>query len=252
MTALTIAARELRSLFLSPLAWVLLAVTLGILAFMFSSQVDFFLQIQSRLSGMPDAPGVTEVIVVPLFANAAFVLLLIIPLVTMRLVSDELRNGTLSLLFSAPVSMTQIVLGKYLGILAFIAILLLLITLMPLSLLMAGTLDIGIVLSGLLGLFLLVASFAAVGLFMSTLTSQPVIAAVGTFGILLLLWIIDWSSNVAGGGGSEVLAYLSILRHFEPLLRGAVSSTDVIYYLLVIATFLVLSIRRLDSFRLQH
>lgn len=252
MTALTIAARELRSLFLSPLAWVLLAVTLGILAFMFSTQVDHFLQIQSRLTTMPGAPGVTEVIVVPLFANAAFVLLLIMPLVTMRLVSDELRNGTLSLLFSAPVSMTQIVLGKYLGILGFIAILLLLIMLMPLSLLLAGTLDIGIVSSGLLGLFLLVASFAAVGLFMSTLTSHSVVAAVGTFGILLLLWIIDWSSNVAGGGGSEMLAYLSILRHFEPLLRGAVSSTDVIYYLLVIATFLVLSIRRLDSFRLQH
>lgn len=250
MMILAIAGRELRSLFLSPLAWTLLAVVQFVLAWMFSAQVDFFLQIQARLAGMPGAPGVTEVVVAPLFGNAAFVLLLIVPLVTMRLVSDELRNRTLSLLFSAPVSMTGIVLGKYLGVLGFLVVMLALIALMPLSLLLVGALDPGLFAAGLLGLFLLLAAFAAVGLFMSTLTAQPAIAAVAGFGALLLLWIIDWGAGA--GGEDNLLAHLSMLRHYEPLLRGAVSSADIGYYLLVIAVFLALGIRRLDACRMQH
>lgn len=247
MTILAIAGRELRSLFLSPLAWTLLAVVQLILGYMFTTQVDFFLQLQPRLAVTPDAPGVTEIVVGPLFGNAALVLLLILPLLTMRLVADELRNRTLSLLLSAPVSMTEIVLGKYLGTLGFIAILIVLIASMPLSLLSGGTLDSGLLLAGLLGLFLLLAAFAAVGLFMSALTAQPAVAAIATFGALLMLWIVDWS-----GGESGVLASLSMVRHYEPLLRGIVSTRDLAYYLIVIVTFLALTVRRLDAYRLQH
>lgn len=252
MMVVSIAARELRSLFLSPLAWTILAVVELILAYMFFVQVDFFLQIQPRLPSMEGAPGLTEVVVAPTFGNAAIVLLLVVPLITMRLVSDELRNRTLSVLFSAPVSMTEIVLGKYLGVLTFLVIMLGLIALMPLSLLAGGTLDFGVFASGLLGLLLLLAGFAAVGLFMSTLTAQPTIAAVGSFGVLLLLWIVDWAGEGEGGATGGVLAYLSLLRHFEPLLKGAFNSSDVTYYLLLIATFIGLSIRRLDAYRLQH
>ena len=102
----TIAARELRSLFFSPLAWTMLAVIQVIVAFLFLAQVDLFLQIQPRLPQMPGAPGLTEIVVAPTFGNAALILLLVVPMLTMRLVSDELRNQTLSLLFSAPVSMS--------------------------------------------------------------------------------------------------------------------------------------------------
>jgi ABC-2 type transport system permease protein len=248
----TIAARELRSLFFSPLAWTMLAVIQVIIAFLFLVQVDFFLQIQPRLAQMPGAPGLTEIVVAPTFGNAALILLLVVPLLTMRLVSDELRNQTLSLLFSAPVSMSAIILGKYLGVLGFLLIQLLLIAVMPCALLLGGSLDFGILASGLLGLFLLLAGFAAVGLFMSTLTAQPVIAAISSFGVLLLLWIIDWSGASADGKGASVFGYLSMLRHYESLLKGVFNSTDVIYYLLLAALFIVLSIRRLDSYRLQH
>lgn len=247
----TIAARELRSLFLSPLAWTMLAVVQVIIAYLFFAQVDFFLQIQPRLPQLPGAPGLTEIVVAPTFGNAALILLLVVPMLTMRLVSDELRNQTLSLLFSAPVSMSAIILGKYCGVLGYLLIQLLLIALLPCALLLGGALDFGIVASGLLGLFLLLAGFAAVGLFMSTLTAQPVIAAVSTFGVLLLLWIIDWS-GAAAGKGAGVLGYLSMLRHYESLLKGVFNSADVAYYLLLIGLFLVLSIRRLDSYRLQH
>ncbi|MBK8163840.1 MAG: ABC transporter permease [Gammaproteobacteria bacterium] len=247
----TIAARELRSLFFSPLAWTVLAVVQIIVAYLFLVQVDFFLQIQPRLPQLPGAPGLTEIVVAPTFGNAALILLLVVPLLTMRLVSDELRNQTLSLLFSAPVSMTAIILGKYCGVLGFLLIQLLLIALLPCALLLGGTLDFGILASGLIGLFLLLAGFAAVGLFMSTLTAQPVIAAISTFGVLLLLWIVDWSGTAASKG-SDVLGYLSLLRHYESLLKGVFNSTDVAYYLLLSALFVILSIRRLDSYRLQH
>jgi len=148
----TIAARELRSLFLSPLAWAILAVIQFIMGYMFLVQIEFFVQIQPRLAALESAPGITDVVVAPLFGNAAIVLLLIVPMLTMRLISDERRQQTLSLLFSAPISMTEIVLGKYLGMLAFLATTLALLALMPLSLLLGTSLDTGMLLAGLLRL----------------------------------------------------------------------------------------------------
>jgi len=249
-----IAARELRSLFLSPLAWSILAVVLFILAFMFLSQLDLYVGYQAQLAMMDSAPGVTEAVVTPLFSSATIVLLLVSPLITMRLISEERRNRTLPLLFSAPISMTEIVLGKYLGILGFFAIMLGLVVLMPLSLLLAGHLDFGLLISGLLGLILMIAAFAAAGLFMSTLTNHPTVAAVATFGLLLLLWVIDWAGGMAGegSGSGAVFSYLSLQKHYQSLLSGLFDSSDVVYYLLFIVTFLVLSIRRLDADRLQH
>ncbi len=251
MTALIIAGRELRSMFLSPLAWSILGVVLFILAYMFLAQIDYYLMLQPRMAGTEEAPGVTDLVVAPLFANAGVILLLVTPLLTMRLISEERRNRTLSLLFTAPASMSEIILGKYLGVLGFLLVMVLIIALMPLSLLAGGGLDFGKLAACILGLCLLLAGFAAVGLYMSALAGQPTVAAVTTFGALLLLWIIDWTGNLAGGG-SGVLQYLSMLRHYENLLKGLVSSTDIAYYLLLIATFLVLSIHRLDNDRLQE
>ncbi|MGB5716763.1 MAG: ABC transporter permease subunit [Gammaproteobacteria bacterium] len=250
MMIFTIAARELRSLFLSPLAWSILAVTLFILAYLFLSQIEAYINLQPRLAALDGAPGVADIVVAPLFADAAVVLLLITPLVTMRVLSEERRSRTLSLLLSAPVSMTEIVIGKYLGVLSFFIILLGLLALMPLSLLAGTELDLGKLAAGMLGLILVVASFAAIGVYMSSLTEQPTVAAVTTFGLLLLLWIIDWAGN-GQLDGANALAYLSMLRHYEPLLKGLFNSTDVAYYLLLIVLFIGFSIRRLDATRLQ-
>jgi ABC-2 type transport system permease protein len=203
--------------------------------------------------GFPEAPGVTEIVAMPLFENAAVIMLLIVPLMTMRLVADERRGHTLALLFSAPLSMTEIVLGKYLGTLIFFAIMILLLALMPLSLLVGSPLDLGLLAAGLLGLGLLLASFTAIGLFLSSLTQQATVAAVGSFGVLLLLWIIDWAgSSGILEKGSGLFTYLSLLRHYQVLLEGQFNSSDVIYYLLIIIVFLAFSIRRLDADRLPH
>jgi ABC-2 type transport system permease protein len=252
MMIFTLAARELRSLFLSPLAWAVLAVVQGLSAYFFLLYVDLFMQLQPRLAGAPSAPGLTDIVVVPLYSTAATVLLLVVPLLTMRLVSEERRAQTLTLLFSAPVSMTEIVLGKFLGVLAFVWLMLVLIAIMPLSLLIGGSLDLGLWASGLLGMALLLAGFCSVGLYMSTLTAQPTVAAVSSFGLLLLLWILDLAGSTGGGTGGALFNYLSMLNHNQAMLKGVFTSTDLIYYLLFIAIFIVLSIRHLDAQRLQH
>ena len=253
MMILTLAQREVRSLFYSPLAWSILAVTQFILSYLFLAQLQEYIRLQPQLRMMAEAPGVTDVVIVPMFSSAAFILMMVVPLLTMRLISEERRSKTLSLLFSAPITMTEIILGKFFGILIFLAIMIGMLTLMPLSLSVAGTLDYGLLFTVVLGLLLMMAAFAAVGLYMSTLTIQPTVAAVSTFGILLLLWIIDWAgSKVSDENASGALSYLSILRHFESLSKGVFNSSDIMYYLLFIITFLVLSIRRLDSDRLQR
>jgi ABC-2 type transport system permease protein len=245
-----IAARELRSLFLSPLSWAVLAITQAFVANAFLVKLAFFLDMKPYLPGLPGAPGLTAIVVAPAFKAAGMVMLLAAPLVTMRLVSEERRNGTLSLLMSAPISMTEIVLGKFLGVMGFFAIVALVILLTPLSLLAGGTLDYGLLASGFLGLLLLIASFAAAGLFMSTLTAHPSVAAVSTFGLLLLLWNVDWAGTGAAEGVRPLFSYLAITSHFNALLQGVVDSADLIYSLLFVITFLVLAIRRLDGMRL--
>ena len=246
---LTIASRELKNLFLSPLAWAIMAVLQLILAYLFLSQLDTFMLLQPRLAGIEGAPGVTDIVVAPLLQTTGFLLLLVAPAITMRVFSDERRNRTLSLLLSAPVSMTDIVLGKFLGVTLFFLVLLVLLAAMPLALYAGTTLDAGKLAAGLLGLALLLSAIAAIGVFMSSLTEQPVVAAISTLGLLLMLWIIDWSGDGAGGV-TDLLPYLSLKTHFESFLKGLFSTADVAYYLLLIATFLLLGIRRLDQQRL--
>ena len=243
----SIALRELRSMFLSPLAWTVLAVTQLILAWSFFTQIDFFFSIQSQLATVANAPGVTDLVVMPTFEIASIILLMVTPLLTMRLISEERRNGSIALLLSSPLSMTQIVLGKFIGIVLFMLVFIIMLSLMPLSLLMGTELDLGKLAAGMFALMLLLSAFSAAGLYLSSLTNNPVVAAISSFGLLLLLWII---SNNAGDA-SNTLSQLSLLSHFAPMLRGLINTADVAYFVLFIATFLLLTIRQMDSQRLQ-
>ena len=248
----TLARNELYRLFLSPLAWVILALSQLILAYSFLTDIDYFIQIQAKISAIPGAPGVTELIAMPLLSNTATLLLLLTPLITMRLIAEDRRNDSLPLLLSAPLSTQQIILGKYLGTIGFFTILLLLISLMPLSLALGSDLDFGLFAVGFLGLTLLVASFTAIGLFLSSLTKQPAIAAISTFSCLFLFWIIDWAGDTQiAAESSGLFSWLSMLRHYEPLLQGEVNSSDIAYFLIIITAFLALAIRKLDSERLS-
>ena len=245
----TIAIHEFKSLFLSPLAWTVLAILQAILAYIFLTQVETFNLIQPKLATIEGAPGLTDIVVIPLFSNAAIILLLVTPLLTMRLICEERRNKTLSLLMSAPISSADIIIGKYLGSLGLLLILVFLITLMPLSLLVGCELDMGKLFSNLLALMLLVTAFTSTGLFMSTIAGHPTVAAMGTFGVLLLLWILDWTTSM-NDQRSELFEYLSILRHFQNLQSGQLNTADISYFLLFTMTFLFLGIRSLNKDRL--
>ena len=244
-----IAQREFKSLFLSPLAWTILAILQFILAFLFLTQVETFTLLQPKLATLDNAPSLTDITVTPLYGNAAIILLLVTPLLTMRLICEERRNKTLSLLLSAPLSNADIIIGKYLGSLGLLAVLVVMITLMPLSLLVGGTLDFGKLFANCLALLLLAGAFSSIGLYMSSWAGHPIVAAMSAFGALFVLWILDWSAGLSDKP-SELFKYLSVLRHFQNIQSGLISTADLSYFVLFISLFLLLSIRRLNKERL--
>ncbi len=242
-----VAGKELRLLFASPLAWVALAFLQMMFAWVFLSRLQLFLEVQPQLAMQPSAPGITELIAAPVFGTASIMLLMVVPLLSMRMIAEERRNQTLPFLMSAPVSITGIVLGKYLALLGFLLLAVGLIVVMSLSLYLGGRLDLGLLATNALGLLLLSGTFAAVGLYLSCVTAQPLVAAVLTFAVLLVLWLI----NIATSDPNSVLHLLSLIKHFDSFVKGTIAVSDLAYYVALIALFLLLSIRRLDGDRLR-
>ena len=243
-----IARKELQSLFLSPLAWIVLAVVQFIMAWMFLLQLDAFPEAQAQYAMLQRTPpGVGDLIVAPLFSTASIIMLMVVPLLTMRLVAEEKRTGTIALLRAAPIGTAAIVLGKFLAVAAFLALPCILLAAMPLSLASGTDLDTGRLLASTLGLFLMTIAFASAGLFMSTLTKHAGVAAIGTFGLLLLLWLAN-----AAGSGEGLTRWLSLLDHYQAMLRGVFATGDVIYYLVLTVAFLAFSVRRVEAERLQR
>ena len=198
----TIARKEFRSLFATPSTWLVLGALQFIFAWFFLARLDSFLQVQAQLAQIANAPGATLAIAVPLFATLALIMLMLVPLFTMRLIAEERRNQTLVLLLSAPVSSTQIVAGKFLGLLSFLLLIIASCTLMVWLLAIGTRLDSGLLLGNALGLVLLSASYGALGLYFSTLTAQPLIAALSSLALLFGLWLVD-ISGVEGDNRSE-------------------------------------------------
>jgi ABC-2 type transport system permease protein len=164
----------------------------------------------------------------------------------MRLIAEERRNRTMALLMSAPLSMTQIVLGKFVGLTAFLLLPVAMVSAMALALAAGGAIDLGLLAANVLGLTLLLATFAAVALYASTLTRQPIIAAVVALAILLASWL----ASLGNPDANPVVPWLSMTRRFEAFNAGMVDSANLIWHAAVIALFLLLAIRRLDRDRL--
>jgi ABC-2 type transport system permease protein len=246
MSILAIARTESRRIFVSPLAWAVLAVLQFILALAFMQIVGLYLknaQVGEQFSGVADYVGSG------LYGFSTLLLLMTLPLMTMRLFAEERKSGSLTLLLASPVSLTGIVLGKFLGLVSFMLAVLILLFLMPASLEIGTHLDFGRLFAGLFGLLLLMMAFGAAGLFISTLTREPTIAAVTTFGVLLLIWLLQWLAEQSSGPLAPLFGYLSLIGHFESLRRGVFNSADVVYYVLFIALFLWLAVQRLDMER---
>ena len=242
-----IATRETIALFRTPLAWSLLAMAQFVLAYQFLAQIETYLHFADKLRAIPEAPGVTEVVVTPTIGVSALLMLFFIPVITMASLSGERRNGTLALLYSSPVTSFQIVAGKFIGIGTLLAILWVIIALMPLTLMWGATLDVGLYLSGLLALFVLMSAYTAVGLMFSAIFAQPSVAAIMTFGLLSGLWLIDWATRL--GQDASLFSYLSSLNHFQRIAQGLLDTSDLAYFIIIIVLALYVTTWRLDGDR---
>lgn len=243
-----IARKELKGLFSSPMGWVILALLQFVFATFFIMGVDQYFLTMSGMMRPDQRMGVTEFVGASVFGVAPFIMLFAVPLLSMRLISEERRQQTLTFLLSAPLSLTEIVLGKFFGLLVFLSVSVFLIALMVLSLNLWADIDFGYLLANLLGLLLLVASYCALGTYVSSTTQQPVVAAIITFVVLLALQLIEYFLS---GDPSNTVANLSLMRHLEPFSRGLLDTRDIAYFLLFIITFLTLTVRRLDADRLR-
>lgn len=243
-----IVRKELKSLFSSPMGWVILALLQFVFGTFFLIGVDQYFQTMSGAMRPEQRVGITAFVGQNVFGIASFVMLFAVPLLSMRLISEERRQQTLTFLFSAPLSLTEIVIGKFLGLVSFLSIMIVLMAAMIMSMHLWTDVDFGYIGSNVLGLWLLVASFSALGIYVSSLTNQPVVAGIITFVALFALLILD---HFLAGDPTSTMAYLSLMRHFEPFSRGLLDTKDLAYFLLFIFTFLTLTIRRLDADRLR-
>lgn len=242
----TIALKEFRSLFATPSTWFFLGVMQFIFAWFFLARLDAFLQVQTQLAQIANAPGATQAVAVPLFGTVALVMMMLAPVFTMRLIAEERRNRTLALLMAAPVSSAQIMLGKFIGLLLFLLLVIAATVLMVLALAVGTQLDKGLLLANALGLVLLAASYAALGLYISSLTTQPVMAALGALAALFGLWLVD----ISAADSDTAWRALSPTSHFQSFNNGLLSSGDLAFLLLFASVFLLLAIRRLHNNRM--
>ena len=226
--------KEIRLYFASPVAYVVLTIFLLIAGYFFYSIFAFF-TFASMQSAMNPAMGrdlnVTDGVMRPLFSNVSVILLLLMPIITMRLFSEERKSGTIELLLTYPVRDGAVLAGKYLAALTLYAVMLTLTLLYPGLVAYFARLEWGPLLSGYLGLLLMGAMFLAIGVLASSLTENQIVAAISTFGVLLIFWVIGWSAENAGGNLGKVLSHLSILEHYDSFAKGAIDTRDVLYYL---------------------
>ncbi|HEV2622395.1 MAG TPA: ABC transporter permease [Frateuria sp.] len=239
---------ELRRLFMRPLAWVLGALTLAWLAWNFTLLLGNFLAAQIRLAALPDGPGYTDLVGVPLLAQLAQLAFLVVPLLSMSTLAGERREGRLALLLGMGLMPTRIVLGKYAAVLAWLLAWLALTLAMPLALAHATSIDWGKLAAAALGVALLLAGLAALGLACSAFASHPALAAAAALVITLGLWAVNLGAQVAGVDDGA-LNWLAMSSHLQPMLRGLVASPDVVWFVLLGVVCLALAIRRVGAER---
>ncbi len=248
---IAIAHKELRSYFASPIAYVVLAAFALIFGFFYKVILDWFAMQSMQMAGMGGGGpmNVNQMMIGPLMQNAAVVLLFLVPMITMRLYAEEKKTGTIELLLTSPVSDLQIIFGKFLGALGLYATMLAVTLLDILFLFRYGTPEWRPILTGYLGMLLLGGCFIAVGLLISSLTRNQIVAGAITFVVFLLLWVVNWMTDFSSGNVGTVLNYLSINSHLDDFVKGIVDTKHVIYYLSFITFGLFLTYKAVDSER---
>lgn len=247
---LTIAQKEFRSYFASPIAYVIVGLFALLFGWFFVSGVAYFAQVSiSQFGGGPQSVNVNELLVRPLLGNATVLLLLVLPLITMRTYAEEKRSGTIELLLTSPLTDLQIILGKFLGAMALYT-LMLAVTLIDIGMLfMYGNPEWQPIATGYLGLWLMGGSFISIGLLLSSMTKNQIVAGMLTFAVILLLYVMSWMSNSVGPTGQTILTYLSVVEHFDDFSKGVIDTSHLAYYASFIGFGLFLTVKSVDSER---
>ena len=246
-----IAGKEMRVYFGSPIAWVMMGLFALIFGYFYVAYVDLVASaaMRAQFGGGPVKQNVNNDLIRPLLQNASVIILFLVPMVTMRTYSEEKRSGTIELLLTSPITDFQIVLGKFFGAMALYAVMLA-VTLFHIGVLFIyGSPEWKPILTSYIGLLLLGGCFIAVGLFISSLTKNQIVAGMVTFAVFLLLWIITWMGSFSGPTVDKLTSYLSIIDHFDDFGKGVVDTTHLIYYLSFITFGLFLTAKSVDSER---
>ncbi len=251
---LAIAGKELRYYFGSPIGYVVIGLFAGLFGFFYYPLLAYFLQESLQMMGMGGMAGapainVNQNLIQPLLVNVSIMILLALPAVTMRTYSEEKRSGTIELLLTSPLRDAEIVFGKFVASMTLYAAMLGS-TLIHIGVLYAfGRPEWQPIVTGYIGLLLMGACFVALGLFISSLTRNQIVAAMGTFAAFLMFWVINWAAPFMGPTTQAVLNYLSIIEHLDDFTRGIVDTKHVVYYLSFISFALFLTVRSVDSER---
>jgi ABC-2 type transport system permease protein len=247
----TIAKRDFKSYFASPIAYIVIAGFMGIMGWMFFFNLSHFntQNIQYQQFQMGKGMSITEGIIRPLYGNMNVILLFLLPFVTMRLFAEEKKQHTIELLMTSPLTLWEIVLGKFLSSFLLVTVMLSLTLVYPIILGVTGNPDWGPILTSYIGTLLLASCYLAIGIFCSSTTENQIVAGALTFAAGLFFWLISWATQTAGPVWSDVFTYLSLISHYNNFGQGLISSSDVIFYASFVGLGLFFTHRVLDSFR---
>ncbi len=252
---LAIAKKEILSFFVSPVAYFVIAGFILLAGYFFFNQLAIFNIVLQRYASMPyaasmPAPNLNEWVIAGFFQTLLVILVFLVPMLTMRLIADERKNGTFELLVTSPVKVSEIVLGKFLGVGFVILVMTGLASVLPLLLTIYSTPEVPPILSGILGLMLCALSFASIGMAVSSFTENQIVAAVSGMVVLLLLYVIHAPAESLGEGiAQNVLRYLSPVLQVQDLVKGVLSLKACLYFLSLISLGIFLSFRALESYR---
>jgi ABC-2 type transport system permease protein len=246
-----IAQKELNSYFVSPVAYLLLTMFAIIFGFFFWNSVGYFnaASLQSQMGGQPMPMSVNEYVIRPLLSNIGVVGLFFIPMISMRLFAEEKRLGTIELLATSPIRDIEVIVGKWLASLILYGVLLLFSAINFAFLFRYGNPDWKPLAIGYLGLLLQAGGLLAIGTFISSLTKNQIIAGAATFGVCLLLWVLEWVSGYETATWAKVLAYFSVITHYDSFSKGVLDTKDAVFYVSMIFLGLFLTSRSMESLR---
>jgi len=248
---LAIAHKELRSYFASPIAYIVIGFFALLYGFFFIAILRYFVgqSMQAGLMGGAQSMSVNQQLIRPLLQNVTVVVLFLLPMVTMRTYAEEKRSGTIELLLTSPVTDFQIVMGKFLGAMLLYGAMLA-VTLIHFGILFIyGRPEWKPIITAYLGLLLFGGCFISVGLFISSMTKNQIVAFVATFATFLMLWVITWIGSFSGPTVDSLTQYLSIIGHFDDFGKGVLDTTHLIYYVSFITFGLFLTAKSVDSER---